>query len=219
MLIGQVVAISFASSLFFAVLLAYVPISNKEPSPRLLKTLTLTSIGGIITVVLSPFVANTDAFMVNLLVMHILLIFPLVYVESSSTLSSKSASTYAIILYALAAGANLSIYANQWFACLDTLTPFDEHTWYAIYDTAITTFFSHPAQSSVSYDIVCMQFISVAWMYTASKRDYQNVPSWVWILIATTPLLSASVTLPLFFAGYEYDRSTQTITTNTKKIN
>ena len=132
MLIGQVVAISFASSLFFAVLLAYVPISNKEPSPRLLKTLTLTSIGGIITVVLSPFVANTDAFMVNLLVMHILLIFPLVYVESSSTLSSKSASTYAIILYALAAGANLSIYANQWFACLDTLTPFDEHTWYAI---------------------------------------------------------------------------------------
>lgn len=209
MLIGQVVAISFASSLFFAVLLAYAPIRNKEPSSRLLKTLTLTSVGGILTVVLSPFVADTDAFMVNLLIMHILLIFPLVYVESSSTLSAKSASLYAIILYSLAAGANLSIYANQWFQCLDTLAPFGQHTWYQIYHTALTTFFGHPAQSSVSSDIVCMQFISVAWMFTASKRDYQQVPSWVWILMAMTPFFSASFTLPLFFAGYEYDRATQ----------
>ncbi|KAL7309949.1 hypothetical protein PS15m_010764 [Mucor circinelloides] len=209
MLIGQVVAISFASSLFFAVLLAYAPITHKEPSARLLKTLTLTSVGGILTVVLSPFVAETDAFMINLLVMHILLIFPLIYVESSSSLSSKSASIYAIILYTLAAGANLSIYANQWFQCLATLAPFSQHTWYQIYHTALTTFFGHPAQSSVSSDIVCMQFISVAWMLTASKRNYQQVPSWVWILIAITPLFSASFTLPLFFAGYEYDRATQ----------
>ncbi|KAL9542523.1 hypothetical protein MBANPS3_008573 [Mucor bainieri] len=209
MLIGQVVAISFASSLFFAVLLAYAPITNKEPSPRLLKTLTLTSVGGILTVVLSPYVADTEAFMVNLLIMHVLLIFPLVYVESSSALSSKSASLYAIILYSLAAGANLSIYANQWFQCLATLAPLGQHTWYEIYHTALTTFFGHPAQSSVSSDIVCMQFISVAWMFTASKRDYPQVPSWVWILMAATPFLSASFTLPLFFAGYEYDRATR----------
>ncbi|KAI8643082.1 hypothetical protein BD408DRAFT_415554 [Parasitella parasitica] len=216
MLLGQVVAISFAASLFFAVLLTFEPFSNRQPSSRLLKTLTLSSVGGILTVVLCPFVADTDAFMGNLLAMHILLIFPLVYTESSTPLSSKSASTYAAVLYALAAGANLSIYANQWFTCLATLAPFNQHTWYQIYDTAITTFFSHPAQSSVSYDIVCMQLISVAWMYTVSQRDYQHVPSWVWILIAVTPLMSSSFTLPLFFAGYEYSKAIQT---SAKKIN
>ncbi|CEP17449.1 hypothetical protein [Parasitella parasitica] len=191
-------------------LLTFEPITNKEPSSRLLKTLTFTSVGGILTVVLSPFVADTDAFMANLLVMHILLIFPLVYTESSTSLSSKSASAYAIVLYSLSAGANLSIYANQWFNCLATLAPFNQHTWYQVYNTAITTFFGHPAQSSVSYDIVCMQLISIAWMYTASQRDYKHVPGWVWVLIVATPLMSASFTLPLFFAGYEYGKATQT---------
>jgi hypothetical protein len=208
MILGQVVAISVASSLFFAVMLAYAPVVNKEPSQRLLNSLSLSTIGGILTVILSPFVASGSAFMPNLLVMHILLVFPLIHSGfSTNSKSNKEPMIYAMVLYTLAAGANLAIYMNQWFECLATLT-WQKSIFYDAYSMVISTFFGHPAQTSISYDIVCMQFISIAWMWTSSKSQCQTVPSWVWLTMIMTPVFSASVTLPLFFAASEYHRLT-----------
>lgn len=203
MILGQVVAISVASSLFFAVILVSNPIANKEPSNNLKRSLCLSTIGGIVTVIVSPYVATTSAFMVNLLIMHILLVFPLIHLQESS---SSSSTTFNLVLYTLAASANFSIYVNQWCRCLDTLIPLSKNLLHDIYHQIITTFFHHPAQSSISYDIVCMQFISVAWMWTYSKSEYKQIPIWAALLMVLTPLLSASVTLPLFLAGCEYKK-------------
>ncbi|KAI8051404.1 uncharacterized protein B0P05DRAFT_562621 [Gilbertella persicaria] len=189
MLLGQVVAISVASSLFFAVMLAYTP--TQEPSYGLLKRIAACVVGGLITVILSPFVAEGDGFMPNLLVMHILLILPLM----RSNTTPQKPSQAIMMMYTLAAGANLAIYVNQWFECIFSLSSFSLS---GMLDAWITVFFHHPAQSSISSDIVCMQLISIAWMWT----QHTSI-----LLISLTPIFSASVTLPLHFAWTEYQKS------------
>lgn len=206
MILGQVVAISVASSLFFAVMLAYPPSIHQNVSKKLLWSLATSTVGGIITVIISPYVASTDGFMPNLLVMHILLIFPLASKKfiPLPDFSALSTPLLIITLYTFAAGANLSIYVNQWLTCLASLKVKSGSFICDVYAALIGTFFGHPAQSSISYDIVCMQIISVAWMLISSKNHYGTIPSWVLGLMLLTPILSASVTLPLFFAGCEY---------------
>lgn len=210
MILGQVVAISVASSLFFAVMLAYPPVINKSVSEKLLWMLALSTVGGIITVIISPYVAATEGFMPNLLVMHILLIFPLASKKfiPLPAFSSIKTPLFIITLYTFAAGANLSIYINQWLVCLSTLEVQSNSFISDVYSMLLGTFFGHPAQSSISYDIVCMQIISIAWMCTSSKYQYKCIPSWVLGLLLLTPIFSASVTLPLFFAGCEYQNLT-----------
>lgn len=207
MILGQVVAISVGASLFFAVMLSNQPVRNKRASPKLLKALTLSTVGGIITVIVSPFVAETGGFMPNLLIMHILLVFPLValnYIPGTEFTSTKT-GLHVMALYLLAAGANFSIYIHQWIECLTVLEVESNSFIYDVFHKLFTTFFGHPAQSSISYDIVCMQIISMAWMYTESKNAFKHMPNWCAYLLLSTPVLSASVTLPLFFAGCEYE--------------
>lgn len=206
MILGQVVAISVASSLFFAVMLSSKPAVGKQPSSTLLWTLVGSTVGGIVTVIISPYVADNSAFMPNLLVMHILLVFPLASKKliPLPAFSSIKTPVYIMVLYLLAAGANFSIYVNQWIACLSVLKVHSNSFIYDALHMLFTTFFNHPAQSSISSDIVCMQLISMAWMWTHSKNEFKTVPTAVQVLLALTPILSASVTLPLYFAGCEY---------------
>ncbi|KAI8990810.1 hypothetical protein BDF20DRAFT_3840 [Mycotypha africana] len=219
MLLGQVVAISVASSLFFYVMLFYPIVAHRQPSVTLLKILQLTTLGGIITVIISPFVASTDGFLPNLLVMHALLVIPLIYTSTSKswTISNDpvdrensiitKVSVMITSLYVMAAAANISIYINQWMECLSTVDLGGQSLTsiaLIIVNTLISTFFGHPAQSSISYDIVCMQLISIAWMIVYnidSVGKMFTIPTMA--LIILTPLFSASVTLPLFMAYIE----------------
>ncbi|KAI7906741.1 uncharacterized protein BX663DRAFT_483433 [Cokeromyces recurvatus] len=208
MLLGQVVAISVASALFFVVMLTHTPIPSRQPSEKLLKSLSVSTIGGLITVILSPFVASTELFMPNLLIMHILLILPLIYKQHHQQQNNKpsySITIFIMLIYTIAAGANLAIYVNQWFECLTTISlDTNSSIFIDIYHKVVNTFFSHPAQSSISYDIVCMQLISTAWMWVYSRSNFTEIPKWTYALMIITPLLSASVTLPLFIVGCEY---------------
>ncbi|KAG2233961.1 hypothetical protein BDF21DRAFT_450291 [Thamnidium elegans] len=207
MILGQVVAISVGSSLFFAVMLSHQPIPYRQAPSKLLTSLAVSTIGGIITVIISPFVAATEGFMPNLLVMHILLVFPLValnYLPAIEYTSNKTGLSV-MALYLLSAGANFSIYVHQWIECLSVLEVQSNSFICDVFNKLFSTFFAHPAQSSISYDIVCMQIISVAWMYTQSKHIFNSVPCWIIALMLSTPILSASVTLPLFFAACEYE--------------
>lgn len=198
MLLGQVVAISTSAALFFAVLLSHQPITQYNPSHSSLMGLFISSVGGIITVIISPYVASTSLFMPNLLVMHILLILPLINNTTTKNGSMKT-SLLIIMLYIYGAGSNLAIYVNQWLQCMTMLN--DHSLFYQL----IHTFYDHPAQSSISYDIVCMNVLSVAWMMVNMKHKYTL------LIIILTPILSASVTLPLFFAMTEYTHLIQKI--------
>ncbi|KAG0163722.1 hypothetical protein DFQ28_011318 [Apophysomyces sp. BC1034] len=194
MLLGQVVAISVASALFFAVAWT-MPRFQYAPSRTSGAVLMLSVIGGCVTVVMSPFVANTVYFMPNLLVMHALLIFPLVSnTEPDETEKRKHGSHLVMTLYTAAAGANFAIYVAHCFECLMTLSSI-----WDILPQLVCTFLAHPAQSSISADIVFVNLISIAWIVVNGRE------TWHWYVAGLTPFLSASVTLPLFLAGQEYD--------------
>ncbi|KAI8994552.1 hypothetical protein BDB01DRAFT_846590 [Pilobolus umbonatus] len=199
MLLGQVVAISTSAALFFAVMISYQPIAKSNPSFTSLYTLCISSVSGIITVVISPYVASTELFMHNLLIMHLLLFLPLIN-QKYIQISDMKIHVLIISLYIFAAGTNLVIYVNQWLQCIVT-TPRSDHIISDLIHQLISTFFAHPAQSSISYDIVCVNVISIAWMLTHVKSYTSR---WVYMTILLTPLLSASVTLPLFLATTEY---------------
>jgi hypothetical protein len=196
MLLGQVVAISVASALFFMVMLS-VPISGTV-SPTKISTLLVTSVLGIITVLISPFVATGEYFMLNLLVMHALLIFPLFNAKSPSNNPASvpiRSVAYIAILYSLAAGTNISIYIDRWLICLSNMSDMKE----AI-STLFSIVFQHPAQSSISFDIMCINLISIVWMINDGYRKKGRLSYQSLLSALSTPLFSASATLPFYFA-------------------
>ncbi|KAI9025234.1 hypothetical protein CLU79DRAFT_744664 [Phycomyces nitens] len=205
MLLGQVVAISVATALFFAVLYVNPVATPGQPSGKLSVVLLASVLGGIITVVLSPFVAETSQFMPTLLVMHALLIIPLVYKPSSDVKREGGdllSSVLTMATYLISTGANLILYCQQWFEAIVSLPP--KSTLLDILRQLSATFFSHPAQSSISSDILCVNLICMFWMAADSFKAKKAIPCQVLALIALTPILSSSVTLPVFLACREY---------------
>ncbi|ORZ18518.1 hypothetical protein BCR42DRAFT_411062 [Absidia repens] len=222
MVFGQVVAISTSSALFFAVCLLHqtqpvltttTNINTKTtPSWILIGLLFLVSMGGLITVERTPGLTASDEFLPNLLLMHGLLVLPLIYLAiSNNTMTATAATTdegetstqqqqqrkqrnmksYAIIiLYTVGAIANMYLIFEQWRRTVDLTTahPLD------IISNLARVFLQHPAQSSISSDVVCVHVISVAWMLVDACT-------------VTVPLHPNFIPLcypPLYFAIYEF---------------
>ncbi|KAI8339593.1 hypothetical protein BC941DRAFT_490450 [Chlamydoabsidia padenii] len=206
MIFGQVVAISTSSALFFAVCLAYQQHNNNNtssvtPSWALIGSLFISSIGGLITVQRTPQLTDSDDFLPNLLIMHGLLVLPLVYLATTTrTLSGKGsyAKSYTIIaLYTIGSVANLYLISQQWTRTIMTVSTPQE-----ILTQLFKTFLQHPAQSSISSDVVCVYVISIAWMLLNTSSPSLLVYS----LVIFTLFLSPSVTLPIYLAVDEYRR-------------
>lgn len=209
MIFGQVVAISTSSALFFAVCLLYQQrksSSSSTPSWTLIGSLYLASIGGLITVQRTPHLTDSDAFLPNLLIMHGLLVLPLIYLALAGTSASESATTteqmksnhtksYSIItLYSIGSLANIYLISQQWIqTTAATVTPQE------ILTQLLSTFLEHPAQSSISSDVVSVYVISMAWMLVNGSPSILNFS-----LVLLTLVLSPSVTLPIHLALEEY---------------
>ncbi|KAI8146142.1 hypothetical protein BJV82DRAFT_665943 [Fennellomyces sp. T-0311] len=195
MLLGQVVAISTSSALFFAVVLAFPRSDLVGPSRFLNNTLLLCIAGGMVTVVLSPFVAESKWFMPNLLVMHLLLVFPLLPSKPAVYRYTEQA-IFVTGIYMLSAGASLAIYVHQvasyLFATNSSVTE--------VVVAMIETFFSHPAQSSISSDVLWVNILCMMWMAVDTLAKNGAISLNIWVLLATTPILSATVTMPVFLA-------------------
>jgi hypothetical protein len=187
MLLGQVVAISVASSLFYlAVAISPVPKTaskdNKEnKSLKASPLLWLCVLLSFLTVAYSPF-TDERTFLPNLLVMHALLIIPLLFpsfMEGSklgtpssplysacciiSSLLHLNATRNALILNASinAPARHLtSTIANVTFTALSFL----RELW--------ATLHSHPAQASVGWDVIWTTVAFVAWhVYSTREKS------------------------------------------------
>lgn len=202
MLLGQVVAISTSSALFFAVVLAYKKTDRASlPSPIVLLVCVWV---GMATVVASPFVADTIWFMPNLLVMHGVLIIPLFErCTGKFKLGHTQRSVAITAIYITAAACSFAITLQHWFTCLRSITDEDQSL-SSLPWLLIATFFRHPAQSSISSDVVAVDILCCLWMVVDRMRNSGQVPKWTLALMLLTPSLSASVTFPLFLAAVEY---------------
>jgi hypothetical protein len=203
MLLGQVVAISFAACLFFAVMCC-LPI---KPTGTIAFNVPITAICaaiGTATVIISPFVATSSGFMPNLMLMHAVLVVPLTlpsdWLQPYTTRQSRGLAA----IYLFSAGANAVNFLQQLIVAIMTAKT-------QLIPEMISVFFGHPAQSSIGCDILCVNIFCASWMIVDSRsldRPKQGLNSKMsrkiaYILYASTPVLGISTTLPLYLAWRE----------------
>ena len=217
MLLGQIVAISVASNLFYLTLvLSEHSMSNRNLSLK--KTvvsvrLVVSVLVSLVTVALSPF-TSPKTFLPNLLVMHVLLFVPLISITSSSPETSPAPSSvnlntfYRIIHLTcaiihirtvIAAVGSLVQTSPGSPSSLQIRSPY-------IFKEAWTILYSHPAQSSIGWDIIWTSLSFIAWILLMRPRccDSDDEDSGMLLkkygmamyLMLATPVASIAVTAP-----------------------
>ncbi|KAJ7449296.1 hypothetical protein FB451DRAFT_1288047 [Mycena latifolia] len=208
MLLGQLVAISVASNLFYlALVLAPQPPrpvsrSSGQRAPAALWLPVLLSLG---TVATSPF-TDERTFLPNLLLMHSLIVVPLLVPDSfflsqpqaqKPRLSMRLSTLYALVFAAallLHTRATRIALGDSDFSSVSTLSAvsqFAQNAWRVLH--------AHPAQASIGWDVIWTSASFVAWVLlrpgVEQKPEGPRLLTAVYLLLAT-PLISVGVLAP-----------------------
>lgn len=211
MLLGQVVAISFAQSLFLAAIaLAPPPNPSVRASrdPNIDSTLNNATLGSLATVFFAFRSYSSPYFLANLLVMHILILIPLV---PNPLPQVRKAATYST-LYTTTLFATLAIRFLTYrtvLASSPSTFPNIISLFHQLPGLAYTTFFSHPAQTSISFDVLFTTLSFIAFMLLtdtslATRSGKTSVsPKVIAGAIALTPWLGIASTGAAYLAARE----------------
>lgn len=153
MLLGQVVAISVASNLFFiATILHGSSTSRPPPSTRVPPRVYTPVLLSHLTILLCPRVARPDSrwFLPNLLAMHLLIVLPLVKNLPSNQIKANSCLSVGS-LYLILASLSLVPRAQTYFALSPSIAELGIS---GLVRELVATLYSHPAQSSIGFDVV-----------------------------------------------------------------
>ncbi|EPQ61340.1 hypothetical protein GLOTRDRAFT_119191 [Gloeophyllum trabeum ATCC 11539] len=197
MLLGQVVAISVASNLFYLALITSAPSKAKPNVCRLSPMIWGSVLLSMITVGLSPFTSD-ETFLPNLLVMHALL---LAAVLPRRPQEPKALAMRPLVLYALIAVLSMVLRLRTTVAAYLTLPP-TTRTPRSFALCAWETLHSHPAQASIGWDVVWTSFSFLIWYFTsmASEQDRSFVD--IFNAVLQTAVLSAGVMAPSLFGRH-----------------
>jgi hypothetical protein len=171
MLLGQIVAISFAQNLFFVTVLVSSPdtISPSKPAwmPPALLELAPVVIAGL-SAAASPFVANTPYFMPVLAIPHLLLFIPgllspRLIPEGWGAYIAQPTRRYAS-LYKWLLAIGVAIQAQSTYSVVldepGLLGASVAHIGRRLVDTML----EHPAVSSVGWDVICCTISWITWV-------------------------------------------------------
>jgi len=202
MLLGQIVAISVASNLFYLALVLSEPSvssGNLSPKKTVSVRLVVSVLLSLVTVALSPF-TSPKTFLLNLLVMHVLLFVPLI-----STTSSTSPAPFSVNLHTLYRIIHLAcagIHIRTVIAAIGSLSQTTSSLQKSpdIFKEALSILYSHPAQSSIGWDIIWTSLSFIAWILLR-PRYYDddtgmNKYGIAMYLMLSTPFASIAVTAP-----------------------
>jgi hypothetical protein len=205
MLLGQIVAISVASNLFYlALVLSERSLSSrnklslkKTVSARLVVSVLLS----LVTVALSPF-TSPKTFLPNLLVMHVLLFVPLISIATTSSSSETSFSVNLNTLYRVIHLACAGIHIRTVIAAVGSLQTSSKSA--DIFKDAWKILYSHPAQSSIGWDVIWTSLSFIAWILLRPPRGYNDGLGMLnkyyygiaMYLMLATPVASIAVTAP-----------------------
>ncbi|KIM40478.1 hypothetical protein M413DRAFT_445929 [Hebeloma cylindrosporum] len=207
MLLGQIVAISVAANLFYlACLLAQPPtLKADRRSAKAGPMLWLSVLLSLVTVAISP-MTSQQTFLPNLLVMHALLFAPLLPRRATSTLSPKQGKTneeaeeerfsiHVNYLYRFVQLASAAIHIRT---ALTTVKYLQQGSFGSnIAEAAWKVLHSHPAQSSIGWDVVWTSISFAVWIATRPAHSSQSSkPVTLSYLLLATPIASVGVTAP-----------------------
>jgi len=193
MLLGQVVAISVASNLF------YLAICLSAPPPRSEKSITpflappglwVSILLSLITIGISP-LTSERTFLPNLLVMHALLIVPL-FSSAPTRLAGKNAFSIRVrTLYSLITIFALVLRLRTIMSVLSYI-PQEAPTMKTVTVIAWGVLHSHPAQSSIGWDVIWTSISFFVWKVIGPRIKTQD-SAWSKLLPLATSTLVASV--------------------------
>jgi len=164
MLLGQVVAISVASNLFYMAICLSAPPSRSEKSnsPFLAPlALWLSIILSLITVGISP-LTSERTFLPNLLLMHAFLIVPLVSRAPTRLVGKNAFSIGVPTLYSLITILALVLRIRTIMSVISDL-PKENQTLKMLAISVWRVLHSHPAQSSIGWDVIWTTISFLVW--------------------------------------------------------
>lgn len=210
MLLGQLVAISVASNLFYVALLSSSPKpqpSKKSQNATISLALYLPVLVSFATIAYSPYTSvDGGTFIINLLFMHTLIVVPLVRSPTSiASMPTIRLRTFAIITSVLSVLLHVRATTIAWAgisqhprsaSVLETGRLFIAAAWDTLHAY-------HPAQSSIGWDVVWTSVSFMVWgligdMEKIGKRQPEGKRPIIFLL--ATPLLSAGGSAPWTFS-------------------
>jgi hypothetical protein len=175
MLLGQLVAISVASNLFYLTICLSTPTSRSEKSNSPLLAppgLWLSILLSLITVGISP-LTSEHTFLLNLLLMHALLFVPF-FSNAPTNLAGKNGFSIRIrTLYSLITIFALVLRLRTIMSVL-SYVPRETHTLKMLAVVAWRVLYSHPAQSSIGWDVVWTTISFFVWKLVGLRRQMQG---------------------------------------------
>ena len=170
MLLGQIVAISFAQNLFFAtVLVSTWPESEtkgREWAPPLVLEIVPVALS-LLSTALVPSVAHNRYFMLILLIPHLLLFVPAILrpdLSSRNTGENTVTRRYTTFFQWFLLSCVI-VQGYSTYSALQSITQSSPRTSSldTLSRTLLRAFIEHPAASSVSWDVVCCTIGVVTW--------------------------------------------------------
>lgn len=190
MLLGQLVAISFSTSLFLVALSLRPRV--RQISANRAAILVVPLLGAIVTIYRSPSLVNTEEFMLNLLAMHGLLLLPL-FVPAKASNAPSAETGMARIEYPIyaalvgAAGLIHKLNTDSFFSSLKDQSAFV---------TARQAMYSHPAQGSISFDVIWVLITLFCWFFSTG--------SWTTLGLKSVGLAGAAFTTWIRHTGINW---------------
>ncbi|KAG7095287.1 hypothetical protein E1B28_006056 [Marasmius oreades] len=164
MLLGQLVAISVGSNLFYLaiILSGWQSRTTKSASFYAPPVLSISVLLSLITVANSPF-TNADSFLPNLLLMHILLLVPLMFANHGGEYSIRLSVPYRSLHIVLFSFILVLRVKTTLAAIRSTSDSSPLHGFIPFFKSAATVLHSHPAQASLGWDVIWTSMSFVFW--------------------------------------------------------
>ncbi|BGP15650.1 hypothetical protein JCM10213_005119 [Rhodosporidiobolus nylandii] len=224
MLLGQVVAVSFAQSLFFAAVALAPPVKPAaapatpaqgrlptSPNSKLTWWLLFAVIAGNASVAFTPRTLYSSFFLPNLLLMHAVLLAPLVIPDRKTApmALSRFYLNISLVVIRFRAPTVLEILGKDTPFSFAAVVPRIPELLKAQWDTLN----EHPAQQSIGWDVVFASISALVYLVWSSRqpaRPAERVsPAILALLVLATPLVGVGTAVGLGLAIREGKKETR----------
>lgn len=175
MVFGQMGAISVAIAMFLAAVCVYKPLPRSQPI-KASRFLVVNLLVGVVVCFIMPMYAGTPKFMIALLVLHAVVLIPLFAIPLAG--NARHGVNFKALVATLL-GLLAMVHVGNTIRVREQVSSVG-----AIPSLLQTVFLSHPAQASVSFDVVWVGIISLIWYMSSGSTMAVAAKSFIAAVVA-----------------------------------